>query len=154
MNKHPQVIITGEDPNILGKKELEELIRTSCELMGKETNVTVSLVYCDDNLMQTMNAKYRGVNKTTDVLSFPDEFAFSRFHLQSDDNIYLGEIIIDTNYALHEIQPEKWFDMLISIFIHGLVHLWGYDHLTTQQAKEMKLMEDAIRAEFEKEHNK
>jgi probable rRNA maturation factor len=90
--------------------------------------------------MRTLNLRYRGKDRTTDVLSFSfREGSFA--HIQPD---FLGDIVISVPVAArqagqagHSISRE--IDIL---FVHGLVHLLGYDHeLNEREALRMKRRE-------------
>ena len=87
----------------------------------------VSIAFIGDQIITEINQKYRRINKTTDVLSFPG------------DNFFLGEILI--NYTQIKKQSKKFNNSvrqeLIFILVHGLLHLIGYKDETDQQSKEM-----------------
>ncbi len=85
----------------------------------------VELIITDDNTMQSINYEYRGQDYSTDVLSFPLESPFIGQNM-------LGSIIISASFVTkkatllgHSIQDE--FSLL---FIHGMLHLLGFDHET------------------------
>ena len=78
--------------------------------------------------MRELNQRFRGINRTTDVLSFPAGAA--EFEQHSD--AYLGDIAIsveraETQAAEHRLGFEREMAQLI---LHGLLHLCGYDHET------------------------
>jgi probable rRNA maturation factor len=85
------------------------------------TDRDFELVLVDSDTMQTINKKYRGVDKATDVLSFPIEIVA--------DKIPIGTIIICVDFLskadrfAHSPQEE-----LKLLLIHGILHLLGYDH--------------------------
>jgi len=96
-----------------------KLLKTiSNSLTSKEIDVTL----CHNQTIKKYNYEYRDKNIETDVLSFP---IISEF-----DNIPLGSIVISIDKVLekanelkHDIDEE-----LALLFIHGLLHLLGYDH--------------------------
>jgi len=86
------------------------------------TSREIELIICDDAAIKKINAEYRSKNTPTDVLSFPLEGDF--------DMLPLGSIVISSDRILqtaeqlgHTAQEES-----ILLFIHGLLHLLGYDH--------------------------
>jgi probable rRNA maturation factor len=94
---------------------LEEIAKTL-------TNREIDLTICDDSLIKEYNNTYRGINRATDVLSFPIESEF--------DNMPLGSIVISSDFVQkgarefgHSIDSETAL-----LFIHGFLHLLGYDH--------------------------
>ena len=97
--------------------------------LGKEYNL--SLVFTDSERMKKLNLIYRNKNQSTDILSFP---------LNETE----GEIYICLNEARKESKKfERNLDNFIAfLFIHGLVHLKGYDHGSKMEAIEVKLREE------------
>ena len=103
--------------------DLEALDKIAEALSEKE----VELIITDDETMQELNAQHRGKNNTTDVLSFPMEAPFTE---ESIFGMPLGSIIIAESFVKekaaefgHTIQDE-----LSLLFIHGMLHLLGFDH--------------------------
>jgi len=84
-------------------------------------NKDIELIIVDDNSMRTINKEYRGVDKTTDVLSFP---------LENIEHLPLGSIIISANKAkeVSNSLNHSLNDEIALLFTHGLLHLIGYDH--------------------------
>ena len=87
----------------------------------------VELIITDDQTMQTLNAEHRDKNTVTDVLSFPMDAPFTE---QSIFGMPLGSIVISASLvkdkAAHFGHSEQ--DELSLLFIHGLLHLLGFDH--------------------------
>ncbi len=100
----------------------------------------VSLLFVGDRAMRTLNRRYRGKDRTTDVLSFSfREGSFS--HIQPD---FLGDIVISVPAAVRQaVQAGHSVSREIDILlVHGLVHLLGYDHeISERQAARMKRRE-------------
>src|SRR4030043_1034905 len=112
--------------------------------LGRE-NVTqgsaLSVVIGDDTLLKKLNQKYRSIDATTDVLSFPSS------ELDPDTNsIYLGDVIISLPHAEQQAiaggHPLE--DELQLLVIHGTLHLLGYDHLGRADKKKMQLAQDKV----------
>ena len=118
---------------------LEALEKIAEALSRKE----VELIITDDETIQELNAEYRGKDNTTDVLSFPMEAPFTE---QSIFGMPLGSIIIAESFVKekaaafgHSIQDE-----LSLLFIHGMLHLLGFDHENDNgemRAREKELIE-------------
>ena len=95
--------------------------------IGRE-NANATIAFVSDRSMRELNRSFRGLNKTTDVLSFPagaNEFA-------STDEVNLGDIAISVQRA--ELQAREsglsFDDEIAQLILHGLLHLCGYDHET------------------------
>tara|TARA_Y100000768_G_scaffold377655_1_gene351141 strand:- start:1533 stop:1991 length:459 start_codon:yes stop_codon:yes gene_type:complete len=96
-----------------------------------------SLLLSEAKEIKYLNKKFRKKNKTTDILSFPSQNKkelkmLSKFNLE----IYLGDIIINFKKmnTSSKLLFKRQFDVL---WIHGLVHLFGYDHIKDKNYKKM-----------------
>ncbi|MCU0679876.1 MAG: rRNA maturation RNase YbeY [Planctomycetes bacterium] len=105
----------------------------------RRLNYSLSLVFVGDVKMREWNRIYRGYDKSTDVLSFPSFLAQkkNKFSVELGLEKELGEIIINPvqikrqakkNSAL--LRKEDFQKELLFIFVHGLLHLVGYDDET------------------------
>ncbi len=92
----------------------------------------VNLLFTHDKEMMEYNFKYRKKNETTDVLSFEDNLEFSPV---------LGDIIINLQQADRQ-KENNLLDEGLFLFIHGMLHLLGYDHLNKEDEKIMKHKEN------------
>jgi len=100
----------------------------------------LSVVFTGDRAMRALNRLYRGMDKTTDVLSF--SLREGRFpHIQPE---VLGDIVISVPVAVRQAAESghPLSHELYSLLVHGLLHLLGYDHeLGPREAAGMKRME-------------
>ena len=101
---------------------------------------SLTVAFVSDRQMRELNQQFRGVNKTTDVLSFaaePDEFG-------ADEN-YAGDMAISLEQA-HRQAEENDLDFeteIKQLILHGILHLCGFDHET--DAGEMNTLELQLR---------
>ena len=140
----------------------EKVIEEALEQEGCPYEVTVSLTLTDPASIQEMNRDWRGIDSSTDVLSFP-LLSFERegdfsFLDQLDDNeladwfepdtgeLQLGDIVINMEQAAaqaalygHSMQREFAF-----LTAHSMFHLMGYDHLEETQAARMEAKQEAV----------
>ena len=103
----------------------------------------VELVIVDDETMLSLNSEYRGKESTTDVLSFPMETPFTE---ESIFGMPLGTIVIAESYVKEEAKAlgHSEQDELSLLFIHGMLHLLGFDHEEDEgemRAREKELIE-------------
>ena len=126
---------------------LSEKIVTAAakELRLKSSNpCELSLVFSDDATVKALNAKWRGKDKPTNVLSFP------AFPLKPGGKLppLLGDVILAfetvAREALEEAKPLDWH--ISHLVLHGLLHLLGYDHETDAGAEEMEALERRVLA--------
>lgn len=107
------------------------------QLEGKHF-VEVSIV--DDETIKTINRDYRKIDRVTDVISFAfNDEVEGEVTIKNSEINFLGEIYI--NYQRATIQAEdlkQSFDReMCFLFVHGLLHLLGYDHMTLEEEQEM-----------------
>ncbi|HEY6024656.1 MAG TPA: rRNA maturation RNase YbeY [Pseudolabrys sp.] len=103
----------------------------------------VSIVLTDDSAIANLNRDWRGVDKPTNVLSFP-----ATSHKASEGVHFLGDIVIAYETLVRECADEDraFTHHLAHLTVHGFLHLIGYDHQTDSQAEEMEGLERKIMA--------
>ena len=91
--------------------------------------------------IRKLNKKFRDNNKSTDILSFPSEKK-----LNIKKSTYLGDIIISYDFINKPktINNLEFKNKVIKIFIHGFLHLLGYDHIKLKDFKKMLKEEEKI----------
>ena len=105
-----------------------------------KSHAQISVVICGKDFIKQLNHEYRQKNKATNVLSFPA-------HLPDELELpLLGDIILCAPVVFEEAQAQNksidahWAHM----FIHGTLHLLGYDHIDDQDANIMESLETKI----------
>jgi len=95
-------------------------------------------IFLTNNLrMKKLNNKFRKINKSTDVLSFP-------LKIKSKNNIYLGDIAISYE-IVNKRSKKSFFDYeLDKMWIHGYLHLSGHNHIKFKDFKKMSRKENLI----------
>lgn len=124
---------------------LERALATTFNLLERNQDALVSLVITDAEQVQALNRDYRGIDAATDVLSFenkPDPDFPDTFQ----DPSYLGDIIIAYPVAERQAKIAGYpsADEIILLAVHGLLHLLGYDHDTTEGKAEMWAVQSEI----------
>ena len=95
----------------------------------------VSCLLCDDSFIHELNRTYRGKDKPTDVLSF----SMNEGEVLTGDRRLLGDIVISLDTAERQAAElgRTTQEELISLAVHGLLHLLGYDHISRRDEKVM-----------------
>lgn len=103
-----------------------------------ENNVHISIKFCDDEEIQSLNSTFRKKNKPTDVLSFPSQLEF-KYQLTDNSRksyVFLGDIIISLPTCF--IQAKKYKNTFCAelerMLVHGITHLLGFDHERNKSA--------------------
>lgn len=112
-------------------------------LVANYSSLELSILFVNDRKMRELNLRYRGKDKTTDVLSFPqiEQFKqFKRFELLTS----LGDIVINLQQSKGQAKEHglTFYGEVSWLLVHGLLHLLGYDHGKNKyQARKMREME-------------
>ncbi len=96
--------------------------------------------------MRALNRSYRGQDKATDILSFV-KFVKEDLPFPEYENAVIGDIVIDINQVAKQKGTNTFAQELLIVFIHGMLHIMGYDH-TKKIEKEN--MEELVRMYLKK----
>ena len=119
-------------------KKISEIVK-----FFKGKNVTFTILLTNSLNMKKLNKKFRNRNKATDVLSFP---FFSSNNLRSINKkkFYLGDIATCYEIINNRSQKNNFFSEFDKVWVHGLLHLIGYDHIKNQDYYKMSKIEKRI----------
>lgn len=125
-------------------EKIKDIIIECLDYEGYDDNYEVSLSFVDNKEIHELNREYRGVDRVTDVLSFPllsDDFEDVELEEES-----LGDIVVSLERALEQsIEYNHSFEREVCFLIcHSMFHLLGYDHDTDENTKEMREKEEHI----------
>ena len=133
-------------------KKKESLFNNICKYFPKKfrflnKKVYLTLLLSNNKNIKILNKKFRKKNKHTDILSFP-----SGQKTKNLKKIYLGDIIISYNYMNKpkDLTNFEFKKKTIKIFIHGYLHLLGYDHITLKDYQIMYREEKKVFESIEK----
>ena len=137
-------IFSKEDLKNFEKKIHKILKEFSDEVINvtSENKILISIMFSGDKKVMELNNQFRKINKPTNVLSFPSSINSPT----NFKNIFLGDIIFSIETIISEAKTnnKSTIDHLIHLFIHGLLHLLGYDHKTEDEARIMENLEICI----------
>ena len=111
----------------------------------EKKNITFTIFLTNSLGIKKLNKKFRRQNKPTDVLSFPYHAKKELKKYFKEKKIYLGDIAISYEYIF--IKKNKCLSnqkVLIKTFIHGFLHLLGFDHNKIKEFNKMYLTEKKI----------
>ena len=127
-------------------KNYDLFFKRICESFPKRyqflnKKVYFNLMLSNNRNIKKLNKIFRNKNKSTDVLSFP-----SNKQIKISKNTFLGDIIISYNYLdKPKSQELKLFkEKVVKIFIHGYLHLLGFDHITNNDYSKMHKKENLL----------
>ena len=124
---------------------LSELASTKVNAKDS-AKVSVSLWLCDDAQMRQLNQQHRQIDKPTNVLSFPAYDTVGDMAGQQIDGevpALLGDIVIAAETVMCEADDLQMpvADHLIHLFVHGMLPLFGHDHIDDELAETMETLE-------------
>ncbi len=129
-----------KDPNKYIKKKIKKIFKFN---PSKKNHFSLTILLTDNSKMKYLNKKFRNKNKTTDVLSFPNLDTVD-FKKKTNAEIYLGDIALSYE-IINQRSKDGNFDMEFDkMWIHGYLHLLGYDHKKFRDYKVMKRTENKI----------
>ena len=129
-----------KNPEIYFKKKL--LVLSKLNYL-RNKNQEFSIFLTDNKKMKDLNLKFRHKNNTTDVLSFP-------LKLKSGKKLYLGDIAISFEIINKRAKLSTFHEELDKIWIHGYLHLVGYDHKRDKDYELMTKRESLILKQLSK----
>lgn len=120
-------------------EDLAELVSCDAQALleaARLGDAELSVVLCDDAHIRQLNAQWRQNDAATDVLSFPME-----------DEVVLGDLVVSLETAARQADERAYEvrDELRVLLVHGLLHLMGYDHETSEaDLEEMAAAEETL----------
>ena len=103
--------------------------------------VSLTILLSNNKNIKRLNKRFRNKNKSTDVLSFPSE---KKINIKK--STYIGDIIISYEFMNKPkiLSTLEFKNKVTKIFIHGFLHLLGYDHIKVEDFKKMLIEEEKI----------
>lgn len=136
------------------KLKLRKLAKAVYTVLGQKAKIKAELVFESEDGIQILNKRERGVDSVTDVLSFPSLDGIKGVVLKPENcftemdggYIFIGSIVLCEEKIKEQAaeighSEERETQYLI---IHGLMHLFGYDHLTDEDKTEMREKEKEV----------
>lgn len=139
------VDIQVDDPRWRKVRGLAAGLRHSAELAllrGKaKRSSSLTILLASDQRLKELNRTFRGLNKPTNVLSFPSD---------AKDNSYLGDVALAYGVTAGEAKDggKRLADHAMHLTVHGVLHLLGFDHQSVRAAREMEPLESKILCEL------
>lgn len=113
-------------------------------LPAQQPACDLAVVFADDHAIRALNARFRGRDAATNVLSFPPPSA--ALAPAPGETMPLGDVVIafETAQAEAAAEGKEFLHHVSHLLVHGVLHLLGYDHHTDAEADSMEMCERAI----------
>lgn len=123
---------------------IEEYYTKTLKVLKLKDNYAVSLIITGPITIRKINREYRNIDKVTDVISFA--LLDNEETVEYEDEIELGDIFINRNRVISQAKEYGHSKKreFIFLFVHGLLHLLGYDHMNKEDEKKMFALQKKI----------
>lgn len=146
-----EIFLSNEQDKIDPPQDIEKLIEdctaAALEEEGIDDTAEVSVTFVDNEGIRELNNEHRGIDRETDVLSFPlgDD---DGYEIDPDNNaIMLGDIVISLERAAQQAEEygHSYRREVAFLITHSLFHLLGYDHVNgEEEEKEMFAKQEKV----------
>ncbi len=133
------------------KKQFNDIAKAVYNSLNQQANLKAEIIFMSAKKMQELNKSSRGVDKVTDVLSFPtldgirdsvidaNDFAFD----VENEELFIGSIVLCQARIKEQAQELGHSEERERIYltVHGLMHLFGHDHIDEEDKKIMRKRE-------------
>lgn len=125
-------------------KDIKKYYKKTLEVLNIKDDLDLSLIIVGKTKIRNINRDYRNIDRVTDVISFANIDSDDYDYLIEDIN--LGDIFINVDRV--KSQAKKYKHSIkrefVFLFVHGMLHLLGYDHMNPKDEKVMFDLQDKI----------
>lgn len=123
---------------------LEHYYQRCIKVLKLEDKYVLSLIIVGPRTIKTINRDYRNIDSQTDVISFA--LLDSGERMESDGYVELGDIFVNRNRVISQAKEYGHSEKreFVFLFVHGLLHLLGYDHMNPKDEKVMFALQKKI----------
>lgn len=133
-----EVYLDNAQPLPLDEALWRDRLETLMRLQGLPESAQLSVTFVDDAAIRELNREHRGIDRPTDVLSFPQ--------FEPDEEIpegmpyMLGDLVVSLETARRQAEEYGHSEEreIAFLLVHGFLHLLGYDHETPEEEAEMR----------------
>ena len=145
------VIYCDDENKVLN---LEKIADAVYKTLKQKINLSCELCFCDEEEIKELNLKTRNIDSVTDVLSFPaagvsagETVKKKNYPFDTDESgrVFLGSIMICLKRAREQAAEYGHGEKreIAYLTVHGLMHLFGYDHMKEDDKRRMREKEEA-----------
>ncbi|MBR3228551.1 MAG: rRNA maturation RNase YbeY [Erysipelotrichaceae bacterium] len=125
-------------------KDIRKYYRKTLEVLELNDDFDASLIIVGPRKIRNINRDYRKIDRETDVISFANIDSDDYDYL--DDRVNLGDIFINVDRVISQARKYEHSERreFVFLFVHGLLHLFGYDHMEKKDEDVMFGLQDRI----------
>ncbi len=122
---------------------IEEYYHKLLRILGKKDEYDLSIIIVGPITIHRINRDYRNIDRVTDVISFA---SLDSEDFDMGDRVELGDIFINRNrvYSQAEEYGHSVKREFLFLIVHGMLHLFGYDHMSEEEEKEMFALQKKV----------
>lgn len=122
-------------------KDIKKYYKKALKVLELDDNYEMSLIVVGKKKIRSLNRDYRNIDKETDVISFAtiDDDEYVEENNLGDIFINVDRVFVQAQKYGHSVKREFVF-----LFVHGLLHLFGYDHMEKADEDVMFALQDKI----------
>ena len=139
----------------ISEKSLAALNDAMADFVESDVDLAIELIFVDGEEIRRLNVQTRGIDKVTDVLSYPTLDGIKGQALKGEDypfdideegNLLIGSIVVCCQRAQEQAKEygHSYERELHYLIVHGIMHCLGYDHMTEEEKAEMREKEELI----------
>jgi len=144
------------------KTIIEKVIHASCDFIQCPYEIEVNVILTDNAAIQELNRQQRKIDSPTDVLSFPliayenpgdftfleneEDYCTEDYFNPDSGELMLGDIVISVEKVIEQAREygHSQIRELAFLTAHSMMHLFGFDHIKTEEAKVMEEKQQAV----------
>lgn len=153
-NRQEKIEVTDEFIN-----KIEDICEFALKEEGVDLDYQISLLFVDNNAIKEINNETRGIDRETDVLSFPmldfeENKVYKDIYLDFEfdetfkdgNELILGDMVLSLEKALEQSKEygHSYEREVCYLVVHSILHLLGYDHMIEEDKKKMRKREEDI----------
>ena len=144
-----------EDYEEIAKTALQRLEGAMEGFVESDVDLAIELIFVDEEEIRRLNNETRGMDKVTDVLSYPSLEGVKGqalsgkdypYEIDEEGNLLIGSIAICCQRAKEQAEEygHSYERELHYLIVHGIMHCLGYDHITAEERAQMRAKEEYI----------
>ena len=143
------------EADVIDRENAEKIEAALSDFAQTDVPLKIECEFVDEEEIRRLNSEMRGIDKVTDVLSFPElenikgkpiKKAEHPFELDEDGSLLIGSLAVCVKRAKEQAEEynHSYYRELNYLIVHGILHCLGYDHIEEKDKAEMRAKEEEI----------
>lgn len=143
------------EADVIDGENAEKIEAALSDFVQTDVPLKIECEFVDEEEIRRLNSEMRGIDKVTDVLSFPElenikgkpiKKAEHPFELDEDGTLLIGSLAVCVKRAKEQAEEynHSYYRELNYLIVHGILHCLGYDHIEEKDKAEMRAKEEEI----------